>query len=81
MNTRALIAANLKRLMRSRGLTQQRLADLAGVRQGTVSAIATGAVSPTVDTLAALASVLEISPREFFSKRGEMGIDATRQTV
>jgi DNA-binding XRE family transcriptional regulator len=47
---------------RERGLTQQQLADLAGIDQADVSKIERGRKSPTIDTYARLASALCMEP-------------------
>jgi DNA-binding XRE family transcriptional regulator len=47
---------------RVRGLTQQQLADLAGIDQADVSKIERGRKSPTIDTYARLASALGMEP-------------------
>jgi transcriptional regulator with XRE-family HTH domain len=47
-------------LRHQRNLTQERLADLAGMSPKTASRIETGAVAATVDQLARLARVLDV---------------------
>ena len=47
-----------------RNLTQEALAELAGLERKAVSRIETGAMSPTVDHLLDLAAAMDVSPRE-----------------
>jgi transcriptional regulator with XRE-family HTH domain len=65
-NLPAIIAHNLKRLREKRGLSQQDLADLAKVQQGTVSAIENQIRSPSMTMIAALAHALGVSGAELF---------------
>lgn len=52
------VALNLTRLRGSRGLSLSRLAKLAGISKGTLSALEQGAGNPTIVTLWALADAL-----------------------
>ena len=57
----------LARIRRKRGLTQQQLADKAGMDQGTISKIERDpAYNYTADTIAKLAAALNVEPAELF---------------
>ncbi len=58
----------LKRIRKERGLSQARLAELAGVDKVTIVHIETGKVSPNVSTLAKLADALDCELGDFFPK-------------
>ena len=60
MALRRTLARNLKRLRRERGLTQEELADLAGLNRNYVGMIERQENAATVDTLEALADALQI---------------------
>jgi transcriptional regulator with XRE-family HTH domain len=55
---RRVLAANLRRLRLARDLSQDELADSAGVRQALVSAIEVGTANPTLDSLERIAVAL-----------------------
>ena len=67
-NLPAIIAHNLKRLREKKGLSQQDLADLAKVQQGTVSAIENQIRGPSMTMIAALANALEVPGAELFKE-------------
>jgi transcriptional regulator with XRE-family HTH domain len=60
MALRRTLARNLKRLRRERGLTQEELADLAGLNRNYVGTIERQENAASVDTLEALADALQI---------------------
>ena len=60
MTLRRTLARNLKRLRRERGLTQEELADLAGLNRNYVRMIERQENAASVDTLEALAEALQI---------------------
>ncbi len=51
----------IKELRRSRGITQEQLADSIGISQKTIAGIETGNKGTTIDTMLAIVSVLETS--------------------
>jgi transcriptional regulator with XRE-family HTH domain len=61
-----LIINRLYELMRERNLTVNRVANLAGVSQSTVSSFIYRKTVPRVDLLHSLCNVLGISVRDFF---------------
>jgi transcriptional regulator with XRE-family HTH domain len=62
MTLRRILARNLKRLRKERGLTQEELADLAGLNRNYVGMIERKENAATVDTLEALAKSLQVDP-------------------
>lgn len=60
MTLRRILARNLKRLRRERGLTQEELADLAGLNRNYIGMIERQENAATVDTLEALAEALHV---------------------
>jgi transcriptional regulator with XRE-family HTH domain len=59
-----VLAANLRRLRLARDLSQDELADSAGVRQALVSAIEVGTANPTLNSLESLALALGVTVGE-----------------
>jgi transcriptional regulator with XRE-family HTH domain len=68
MSLRRIVARNLKRLRKERGLSQEELADLAGLNRNYIGMIERQENAATVDTLEALAKALEIEPARLFDK-------------
>lgn len=60
MASRAVLARNLRRLREERGLSQEALADLAGIDRTYVSSLERQRYSASVDMLDRLASVLQV---------------------
>jgi transcriptional regulator with XRE-family HTH domain len=58
----------VRRIRNERGLSQRRLAELAGVNKVTLVHIETGKSSPNVETLEKLADALEVEVADFFPK-------------
>ena len=63
MKLGTLVARRLKQFRRQRGLSQEELADGAGLNRNYVGMIEREENSPTVDTLEKLAAVLGIKPK------------------
>lgn len=57
-----LLARNLKSIRAQRGLTQDSLAEMAGISKNYLAEIETGRKYPSPDTFVALASALEVPP-------------------
>jgi len=68
MTLRRTLARNLKRLRRERGLTQEELADLAGLNRNYVGMIERQENAATVDTLEALAEALQIKAAQLLEQ-------------
>jgi transcriptional regulator with XRE-family HTH domain len=64
MTLRQIFATNLRRVRGDRELSQEALADLAGVDRTYVSALERQVYSASLDTIEKLADVLEIEPHE-----------------
>ena len=62
MTLRRIVARNLKRLRQERGLSQEELADLAGLNRNYIGMIERQENAATVDTLEELAKALQVDP-------------------
>ena len=65
MTLRRIVARNLKRLRQERGLSQEELADLAGLNRNYVGMIERQENAATIDTLEELAKALQVEPVRF----------------
>jgi transcriptional regulator with XRE-family HTH domain len=68
MGLREIVARNLRRLRRSRRLSQEELADQAGINRNYVGMLEREENAATVDMLEKLADVLDVDPIEFFKR-------------
>jgi transcriptional regulator with XRE-family HTH domain len=68
MSLRRIVARNLKRLRKERELSQEELADLAGLNRNYIGMIERQENAATVDTLEELAKALEVEPARLFDK-------------
>jgi transcriptional regulator with XRE-family HTH domain len=68
MALRETVARNLRRLRRSKGLSQEELANRAGINRNYVGMLEREENSATVDMLEKLADVLNVDPIEFFKR-------------
>ena len=64
MNGRALIAANLRRLRAKRGLSQEALADRAGIHRTYVGSVERAERNISIDNVCRLAGALGVDVRE-----------------
>jgi len=60
----ANLASNLRRLREARGLSQQQIAQLAGIPRPTWASLESGAANPTLAVLARTAAALQVSIEE-----------------
>jgi transcriptional regulator with XRE-family HTH domain len=60
------IAANLRRVRQQRGITQEQLAEAAGIELRTMQAVEVGRQSMSLGTLVRLANALDVSPGALF---------------
>jgi transcriptional regulator with XRE-family HTH domain len=67
MKLRRTVARNLRRLRQRRGLSQEELADRAGLNRNYVGMIEREENAPTVDALEQIAKALDINAVELFS--------------
>jgi DNA-binding XRE family transcriptional regulator len=56
----------LKALRKEKDLTQERLADLAGVSENTIVTLEAGMLNTTIGTCFAIAKALEVHPKDLF---------------
>jgi transcriptional regulator with XRE-family HTH domain len=68
MKLRRTLAQNLRRLRQDRSLTQEELADLAGINRNYVGMIEREENSASVDKLEALAGALKVEPASLLVK-------------
>lgn len=62
MTLRQILGSNLRRIRTDRGLSQEALADMAGIDRTYVSALERQLYSVSIDTIEKLADVLEVQP-------------------
>jgi transcriptional regulator with XRE-family HTH domain len=69
---RHILARNLRRLRRAQKMTQEQLANAAGLRQALISELESSKLDVRIDTLSRLAIALNSGMAEFFdeTKRG-----------
>ena len=67
MKLRRILAQNLRRLRQDRGLTQEELADLAGVNRNYVGMIEREENAASVDVLESLAKALKVRAAELLA--------------
>jgi transcriptional regulator with XRE-family HTH domain len=70
------VGANLRTLRVAQGLTLAEVARRAGISQGMLSRLETGAVSPSLDTVASLAAALGIDLAALFKSSTQRASDA-----
>ncbi len=59
-----VIAANIRHYRLKRGFTQERLADMIKMDNGTISRFELGKMSPNAETLEKIAKALDIEPHQ-----------------
>lgn len=67
MNVKAALGARIKNLRRKLGYTQEHFAEAIGVAPRHVSRIENGVNSPSIDTLAKIADILQVDIKELFN--------------
>ncbi|MGA7806403.1 helix-turn-helix domain-containing protein [Bradyrhizobium sp.] len=65
---RHVLARNLRRLRRAQKMTQEQLANVAGLRQALISELESGKLDVRIDTLSRLAIALDSSVAELFDE-------------
>jgi len=68
MTLRQIFALNLRRVRAKRGLSQEALADLAGIDRTYVSALEREVYSASLDTIEKLADGLRVEPAELLRR-------------
>ncbi|WP_128970641.1 helix-turn-helix domain-containing protein [Bradyrhizobium tropiciagri] len=69
MKLRRVVAQNLRRLRRKGGLSQEELADRAGLNRNYIGMIERQESSPTVDALEQISEALGVDPVVLFQDR------------
>ncbi|MGD9965799.1 MAG: helix-turn-helix domain-containing protein [Hyphomonadaceae bacterium] len=69
MKLREVLAKNLRRVRHERGLSQEALADEAGIDRTYVSALERSVYAATVDMIEKLAGVLDTEPADLLTNR------------
>ena len=69
MSLREIVATNLRKLRHAKNMSQEELADRAGINRNYVGMLEREQHSATVDMLEKLAEVLEADPVEFFRRK------------
>ena len=65
METRALVAWNVRRIRISRGISQEKLAYQAGVERSYLASLERQSKNPTIDLLERIAEALDVHLSEF----------------
>jgi transcriptional regulator with XRE-family HTH domain len=76
MEIRQILAANVVRLRRAKGLSQEALAWEAGIARSYMARIENGRTSTGIDVVGKLAAVLEVKPADLLEeppRRGRRG--------
>ncbi len=68
MKIREIFARNLRVMRHAKGLSQEKLAHQAGIDRTYVSSLERCIYSPTIDMLATLADILEVSPADLLQE-------------
>lgn len=68
MRLREIVARNLRRLRREKNVSQEDLADRAGLNRNYPGLLEREQYAATVDVLEKLAAALDVDPVEFFRK-------------
>ena len=69
MRLREVVAINLRRLRQMRDLSQEEIADRAGINRNDVGMLEREEHAATIDMLEKLAAVLDADPIEFFRRQ------------
>ena len=70
MDWEKIVGANVRRLRKARGLSQEALAGEAGLAMRHLGRIERGEGNPTVGVLVKLAAVLDVHPAAFYGDEG-----------
>lgn len=66
MDIKKQLGSRIKSIRKSKGLTQEQLAELVGIEPPSLSYIETGKFSPSIETLQKLSEVLQVGVWEFY---------------
>jgi transcriptional regulator with XRE-family HTH domain len=70
MKLREIVARNLRQIRHAKGLSQEELADRAGINRNYVGMLESEQHAATVDMLEKLAIALSVEPAVFFNRKG-----------
>lgn len=70
MKLREIVARNLRQIRHAKGLSQEELADRAGINRNYVGMLESEQHAATVDMLEKLAVALCVEPAVFFDRKG-----------
>lgn len=70
MKLREIVARNLRQIRHAKGLSQEELADRAGINRNYVGMLESEQHAATVDMLEKLAVALGVEPAVFFDRKG-----------
>ena len=73
VESRSVLARNLRRLRELRGLSQEALADEAGINRGYISDLERETSSATTDRIDRLAKALKVRPCELIDETARFG--------
>ena len=78
MNIREIFARNLRKLRHEKGLSQEKLAHMAGIDRTYVSSLERCVYSPTIDMVATLAEILGVPPMDLLKLTQDSGRSRTQ---
>lgn len=80
-NLKLLIGKKIRKLRKSKNLTQEKLAELLGIGTPNISYIENGKFAPSIETLEKLANIFEIEPYEIYMCSAEKNIEEIKDYV
>ena len=75
-STKALIAKRIKQIRKSKGYTQEKLAELIGRDTKHISKLEIAGSYPSIETLERIASVLDVKLKDFFDSPLFLDVEA-----
>lgn len=62
-----LLGQRIKEIRKSKGMTQEQLAELVGIGTSNISYIETGKFAPTIENFEKIVKALEVEPQELYT--------------
>lgn len=81
MDTKKLLGLRIKEIRKSRGLTQENLAEKVDLETASLSAIESGRAFPSLVALEKIAAVLNVDIKLFFEFNPEKTIDEMKSSI